>query len=140
MVLANAVPGRLRVRSHTLRHRRFAEKIEAEVRATPGVNDVRLNRAASSLVVLYDPDQVGMEALEERLEALCMERQKRVARQRKGLERQVNLASKVGMGATLAGVVGTAYLGRKKTHEQLGWAFLGLAAYHILRNRATLLR
>lgn len=50
MVLVNAVPGRLRVRSDTLRHRRFAEKIETEVRTMPGVTDVRLNRALSSLV------------------------------------------------------------------------------------------
>ena len=140
MVLVNAVPGRLRVRSHTLRHRKFAESIEAEVRATPGVNDIRLNRAASSLVVFYDPEQIEMEALEDRLERLCMDRQARVARTRKSLDRQVNLASKVGMGATLAGVVGTAYFGSRKTHEQLGWAFLAFTAYHLLRNRATLLR
>lgn len=81
-----------------------------------------------------------MEALEQRLEKLWMDRQARVARTRKGLDRQINLASKVGMGATLAGVVGTAYFGSKKTHEQLGWAFLAFTAYHLLRNRATLLR
>lgn len=140
MVLVNAVPGRLRVRSHTLRHRKFAEGIEAEVRATPGVGDVRLNRAASSMVVYYDPGQVEMQVLEDRLEKLCMDRQARVTRQRKNLDRQVNLASKVGMGATLAGVIGTAYFGNKKTHEQLGWGFLAFTAYHLLRNRATLLR
>lgn len=140
MVLVNAVPGRLRVRSYTLRHRRFAEKIETEVRTMPGVTDVRLNRAASSLVVFYDPGQIEMESLEDRLEQLCMERQARVARTRKSLDRQLNLANKVGMGATFAGVVGTAYFGSKKTHEQLGWAFLALVGYHLVRNRATLLR
>jgi copper chaperone CopZ len=140
MVLVNAVPGRLRVRSRTLHHRRFAEKIEAEVRALPGVNDVRLNRAASSIVVYYDPGQVELDALEQRLEKLCMERQARVAKTRKGLDRQLNLASKVGMGASLAGAIGTAYFGSKKTHEQLGWAFVAFTAYHLVRNRATLLR
>jgi cation transport ATPase len=140
MVLVNAVPGRLRVRSHSLRHRKFAENVEAELRATTGVNDVRLNRAASSIVVYYDPSRVEEEALENRLESLCVERQARVARTRKTLDRQVNLASKIGMGATLAGVVGTAYFGSKKTHEQLGWGFLAFTAYHLLRNRGTLLR
>jgi copper chaperone CopZ len=140
MVLVNAVPGRLRVRSHTLRHRKFADRIETEVRATPGVHDVRLNRAASSIVVNYDPNQVEMEALEDRLETLCMERQASVARQRKNLDRQLNLASKIGMGAALAGTITTAYFGSKKTHEKLGWGFLAFTAYHLLRNRATLLR
>lgn len=106
----------------------------------PGVGNVRLNRAAASLVVHYDPAQLEMEALEERLEQLCMERQTQVTRQRRNLSQQVNLASKVGMGAAFAGVVGTAYFGKKKVHERLGWSFLGLLGYHLLRNRRTLLR
>lgn len=140
MVLVNAVTGRLRVRSPILRTRRAAEPIEAEVRAIPGVSEVRLNPAAASLVVLYDPQQVEMEVLEERLERLCTDHQARAQRRRRDLSRQINLAGKVGMLTTLAGTIGYAYLGSKKTHERMGWAFLAFTAYHLLRNRGTLLR
>ncbi|MFP4208576.1 MAG: HMA2 domain-containing protein [Wenzhouxiangella sp.] len=140
MVLVNAVNGRLRVRSPILRNRRAAEPIAAEVNGLPGVTEVRLNPAAASLVVLYDPKTVEMEALEERLERLCTDQQVRVQKQRRDLSRQVNLVSKVGMVGSLAGTVGFAYLGSKKIHERMGWSFLAFAAFHLLRNRRTLLR
>lgn len=140
MVLVNAVTGRLRVRSQVLRNRRLAEPIETEVRSIAGVSEVRLNPAAASLVVLYDPEQVEMETLEERLERLCSDHEARAQKRRRDLSRQINLAGKVGMVTTLAGTIGYAYLGSKKTHERMGWAFLTFAAYHILRNRGTLLR
>lgn len=140
MVLVNALSGRLRVRSPNLRDRRAGEAIEAEVRSMAGVSDVRLNRAAGSLVVVYDPAEVEPEAVEERLEQLCMDQQARKVARQRNLSRQVNLASKVAMAGTLAGTIGYAYLGSKKTHERMAWAFLGLAGFHMLRNRRTLLR
>ena len=140
MVLVNSFSGRLRVRAPVLRSRRFAEPIEAQVRSIPGVSNVRLNPAAASLVVLYDPEQAEMETLEERLEQLCSDQQVRATKQRRDLSRQVNLVSKIGMITSLAGTVGFAYLGSKKVHERMGWAFLAFAAYHLLRNRRTVLR
>lgn len=140
MVLVNAVPGRLRVRAQVLRNRRLAEPIETEIRAIPGVSEVRLNPAAASLAVHYDPAEVEMEVLEERLERLCLDHQARASKRRRDLSRQINLAGKVGMVTTLAGTIGYAYFGSKTTHQRMGWAFLTFAAYHMLRNRGTLLR
>jgi len=140
MVLVNAVDGRLRVRSPILKVRRIGESIVAEVGQMAGVTEVRLNPTASSMVVRYDPAQVEMEALEERLEALCTQTQIRVQKRKRDLSRNLNLASKVGMVGTLAGTVGFAYLGSKKNHERIAWGFVSFVAFHILRNRNTLLR
>jgi cation transport ATPase len=140
MVLVNAVNGRLRVRAPILRTRRIGESIESEVQAIPGVTEVRLNPAASSLVVHYDPSATELEALEERIEQLCTQVQIRVQKRRRDLSRNLNLASKVGMVGTLAGTVGFAYLGSKKNHERMAWGFASFVAFHILRNRNTLLR
>jgi cation transport ATPase len=140
MVLVNAVNGRLRVRSPILKIRKVGESIEAEVREMAGVKEVRLNPPASSMVVHYDPAQVEMDTLEERLEQLCTQTQIRVQKRKRDLARNLNLASKIGMAGTLAGTVGLAYFGSKKNHERMGWAFLSFAAYHLLRNRNTLIR
>ncbi len=140
MVLVNAVDGRLRVRSPILKIRKIGQSIEAEVLQMTGVTEVRLNPTASSLVVRYNPAQVEMNALEERLEQLCTQTQIRVQKRKRDLSKNLNLASKVGMVGALAGTVGLAYFGSKKNHERMGWTFLSFAAYHLLRNRGTLLR
>jgi cation transport ATPase len=140
MVLVNAVNGRLRVRSPILKIRKIGESIESQVLQMTGVTEARLNPTASSMVVRYDPAQVEMDALEERLEQLCTQTQIRVQKRKRDLSRTLNLASKVGMAGTLAGTIGLAYFGSKKNHERMGWAFLSFAAYHLLKNRTTLLR
>ena len=55
LVLAHEVPGRLRFVSPVLKgDRRQASRLELQVRAIPGVTDVRLRRGSGSMIVLHD--------------------------------------------------------------------------------------
>lgn len=140
MTLVNVVPGRIRVRANALRDPEVAQRVEAEVAGTPGVDDARVNRGAASLVVLYDPERVDVDALERRIEVLCRNPRRKPTPRRSQLGRTLNLANKAAMTTTLAGSVAYAVIGKKKPHARLGAAFVALVGLHLLRNRTTLMR
>ena len=140
MMIVSTVSGRVRVRAPRLKSHRIAEDIRREAAAIPGVTQVRVNAGAGSLVVGYDSRAVDLEALEDRLEALCLPPAAKPRPPGRGFSRHLNRATKVGMMATLATSLAYGYAGRKKAHIGFGAAFLALAGMHMLRYQATLVR
>lgn len=66
----HALAGRCRLAHPKLRrHRWRSDAVVAEVAATPGVRDCRVRLSTGSLVVLYDPDRIGLDAVLRRCEA-----------------------------------------------------------------------
>ncbi len=139
-MIVSTVAGRIRVRSHRLKVKDVAQRVEAEASAIAGVTDARVNSAAGSLAVIYDTTAIDTEALEDRLEALCMTPAARAPRKSKELSRRVNQATKVGMMATLATSLAYGALGKKKQHIAFGTAFVALAGVHMFRYQSTLIR
>lgn len=65
------VPGRLRVRTQALRCQPSRiQQAAYRLRATEGVSDVMVNKAAGSITVCYDPDRCTHNALLEVLQDL----------------------------------------------------------------------
>lgn len=139
-MIVSTVAGRIRVRSNLLKAKDFGRDVQERAERLPGVSEVRLNAAAGSLVVSYDPRIANVDVLESELEALCFRRPP-VVRPRTGeLSRQFNRATKIGMVTSLGTAVALGFMGRKKAHIGFGTAFLALAGLHIWRNQRTLLR
>jgi carbon monoxide dehydrogenase subunit G len=61
--VAHELPGRVRFRVRGRPSRSLLAAIEAELDATPGVHGVRVNEAAASIVVEYDPASQSRERL-----------------------------------------------------------------------------
>ena len=151
-MIVSTVNGRIRVRSPRLKSRPFAAEVRPAAAAMTGVDSVRVNRAAGSLVATFDPDSANPLALERALERLCLSPGTAlqgaagsapvVARRRAGgnLSRQLNRATKVGMITTLGTSLAYGFAGRKKPHIRFGAAFLVLAGAHMFRYQRTLLR
>jgi hypothetical protein len=139
-MIVSTVSGRIRVRSNLLKQKGFARDVQGQAERIPGVSEVRVNPAAGSLVVSYDPRLADTEALEGELEALCFRRPP-VPRPANGeLARQFNRATKIGMVTSLGTAVALGFMGKKRAHIGFGTAFLALASLHIWRNQRTLLR
>jgi hypothetical protein len=140
-MIISTVSGRIRVRAPRLKNRQSAEAVRSQAAAIDGVTRVRVNPGAGSLVVTYDTRAVDTDALEERLEALCLAPAPKSARPaRRTLSRHLNRATKVGMMTTLATSLAYGYLGKKKAHIGFGAAFVAFAGLHMLRYQATLVR
>lgn len=139
-MIVSTVAGRIRIRSNLLKQKDFAKDVQGQAKRIPGVSEVRVNPAAGSLVVSYDPQLANTEALEGELEALSFRRP--VVRQPANgeLARQFNRATKIGMVISLGTAVALGFMGRKRAHIGFGMAFLSLASLHIWRNQRTLLR
>lgn len=105
-----------------------------------GVNSARVNPAAGSLVVTYDAAAHDGEALEKKLEDVCLRAGRDAVPVRRDLQAQLNRVTKVGMIATLGTSLAYGYAGKKKPHIAFGSAFLVFAGLHMLRYRARLLR
>jgi len=140
MMIVSTVSGRIRVRAPRLKNHRIAEGIRREAAAIPGVTQVRVNAGAGSLVVGYETRAVDTEALEDRLESLCLAPAAKPRPAGRSISRHLNRATKVGMMATLATSLACGYAGRKKAHIGFGTAFVALAGMHMLRYQATLVR
>jgi hypothetical protein len=139
-MIVSMVNGRVRVRARVLRSAGAAARVAGQLAVIPGIVDVRPNAAAGCLAINFDPDVLGIEALEERIEALCQKVERMSRGQGRGLPRRLNQATKYGMLATLATSLAFAYLGQKKAHIGFGAAFLGLAGAHLYRYRGSLTR
>ena len=102
-------------------------------------------RLADTLPTELDTDAltaatVDTEALEDRLESLCLAPAAKPRPAGRSISRHLNRATKVGMMATLATSLACGYAGRKKAHIGFGTAFVALAGMHMLRYQATLVR
>jgi Heavy metal associated domain 2 len=64
------VPGRLRLKITALRHQRRAAEAKADVAAIPMVTGVVANPMTGSLIINFDPRQLSIGDLWERLRAL----------------------------------------------------------------------
>lgn len=123
-MIVSSVPGRIRVRSRRLKSENRAKAIQAEVETFKGVASVYSNPHAGSLTVAFDPENVEAEKLEDRLEALCDPQPNK-------LERNLEMATRIGMAGTIAATIYQGFYGSKRTHIQLGKAFMGVAAAHL---------
>jgi copper chaperone CopZ len=139
-MIVSAVAGRIRVRSNLLKSREFAQNVQRRAEGLSGVNEVRVNPSAGSIVVSYDASRADIETLESELEALCFRPQSALRPRNADLSRQLNRATKIGMVTSLGTAVAMGFMGKKKAHIGFGTAFLALAGLHIWRNRRTLLR
>jgi copper chaperone CopZ len=139
-MIVSTVAGRIRVRSNRLKIKKIAEQVRRQAEALDGVQEVRVNPAAGSIVVSYDTRQSDTDLLEERLERLCLPPAKPAGNGRSTWSKRVNQATKIGMMTTLATSLAYGYLGKKKAHIRFGTAFVALAGMHMLRYQGTLLR
>ncbi|WP_405229156.1 heavy-metal-associated domain-containing protein [Lentisalinibacter sediminis] len=139
-MIASTVPGRIRIRSGRLKSRKIATAVREAATALDGVNSARVNTAAGSLVVTYDAAENDGEALEKKLEDVCLTAGRDALPVRRDLQAQLNRVTKVGMIATLGTSLAYGYAGKKKPHIAFGSAFLVFAGLHMLRYRARLLR
>ena len=139
-MIVSTVEGRIRVRAKRLKSAAIAASITRQVEGLEGVDEVRANPAAGSLVVSFDPGLIDTVALEDRLEALCLPPERAPSKAGRDLSRHLNRATKVGMMATLATSLAYGFLGNKKAHIGFGAAFVALAGAHMFRYQGTLIR
>jgi cation transport ATPase len=140
-MVVSTVAGRIRVRSNRLKSKKVADEVRQRAAKLDGVTQARVNPAAGSLVVTYDPGLVDTIELEDALEALCLDTaaapRKLVSRD---VSRHLNRATKLGMMATLGTSLAYGFAGKKKPHIGFGAAFLAFAGMHMLRYQNTLVR
>lgn len=132
--------GRLRIKTNRLKNQRIAQQIKGKVAQLHGVQQVRANPGAASLIILFDQNSQDLTTLEEQVITLCSPPAKRKSRPQRTVSRRLNQASKAGMVATLTASLVYGYLGKKKPHIYYGSAFVGLAGLHMLKHSKTLLR
>ncbi len=139
-MIVSTVAGRIRVRSNRLKSAKIAQSVEARVRQLAGVNEVRINGAAASMVVHFDQRAADIEWLEDQIEAICRPQPQAKPRNGSRLSKQFNRATKVGMMSTLATSLVYIALGKKKPHAQFGIAFVAFAGLHMAKHARQLLR
>jgi hypothetical protein len=129
-LIVSTVEGRIRVRARRPKSAVVAASITRQVEGLEGVDQVRANPAAGSLVVSFDPVLMDTVALEDRLEALCLPPERAPSKAGRDLSRHLNRVTKVGMMATS---LACGFLGNKKAHMGFGAAFVALAGAHMFR-------
>lgn len=134
------MPGRIRVRAAALRDPATLARVEPLLAALPAVRSTRGNRAAGSIVVLYDAEAVSVREMSAQL-APCLLDLATVEPSgdrpcRDSINRCVKLASLASLGVSLS----FAAAGSKRWHMVSGGVFLGLLGAHLVMNREALLR
>jgi len=139
--IASAVPGRIRVRDLSLRDSSTCARVEAVLAALPGVLSTRANRAAASIVVVYDQGEAALAEMTARVSGCLGDAGVRPREasaswsDSDNVNRYVKYAALTSLGASLS----FALAGKKRLHVLTGSAFVGLLGAHLVMNRRSLL-
>lgn len=139
-MIVSSCGGRLRVKAKRLKNKSISNKIKTKVEELEGVNGVRVNPSAASLIVNFDQSLVDVESLEDSVFAICSPPINGKNGSKSRISKRINQASKVGMMATLSASLIYGAMGKKKPHIYYGSAFVGLAGLHMLKHSKSLLR
>lgn len=137
--IVSALPGRIRIRDPLLRKRAVLEQLLPLLENQPGIESLKANPAAGSLVILTTPGTL-METVETQLdEALA---QALGAARKIVHTRSANLHryTKIGMLGSLGASMALIAAGQKKGHALTGSVFLGFLGLHLYHYRRNLLR
>lgn len=138
--IVSALPGRIRLRDRGLRNGARLKALEARVGAWPGVLRLEANVRTGSLLVGFDPQLIGMDELEARLEAAADRVMAAPRPTGPGSRRVVNRYAKLGMLGSLAASLGLLVAGLKRGHGVAGALFLVGLSVHLGVHRKSLLR
>ena len=139
-MIVSTTSGRMRVRANRLKSKKIAEKVKNSVEEIDGVNHVRVNTGACSIVVHFDAAKIDPEPLEDQVIEICTPPKNGAPTLGKTLSKRVNQATKVGMMGALATSLVYGYTGNKKKHILFGKVFLSFASWHMIKHSKTLLR
>lgn len=141
-LIVSALPGRIRVRDPRLRQPARLERLRASLAALAGVAHIEVNGRAGSLLLHYDPQQIGCDELEARVDRATLAAlrvQPATGKSRVRLLR-TNRWAKLGMLASLSGSLALLALGQKRGHALAGGLFVAGLGLHLLVHRRHLLR
>jgi copper chaperone CopZ len=158
MEIVSHFEGRVRFRDQVLRRDQVLAQAQEAVQALPGVRAVEANPRSGSLLVHYDPGQIGLDPLVQAISGLAglsvgatqskpAEAQPRPRVRTAGRRatdtvfggRPVRVLKNVGMLATMSVSMGALLFHLKKVHLLSGLAFLALSGDHVLERKRALL-
>ncbi len=153
---ASILPGRLRIRAPELRGIGIQQALQALLRELPATVALRANAAARSLLVVYDPQVMPPQAMQQQVadildRVLGHPAQQTPTPPRKGApvpavglagsrQMQLNRAAKIGMLSSLSASLALAAAGAKHWHIGTGMAFVACLGAHLVTHRRRLLR
>ena len=135
--IASSSPGRIRVRDPALRNRNRIEAVVQALEAIDAVHDIKMNVAAGSVVLHYDPEMIALDELEHHIDAAVVASAKSG---RKTLRRYANRVAKAGMLGSLGASLALVATGNKRWHSVTGGLFVACLAVHLGLQRKTVLR
>lgn len=151
--IVSAIPGRIRLRHHDLKHTARLQDLYAHIRAFPTVQSISSNPATGSLLIHYDANAVSLAAFSDQcrnaVDALWPKETVLPAAKPPGRidhphsrssMRTANRMAKHAMFASLGASLLLAAMGRKQWHIWTGLVFMHALGVHLWVHRRNLLR
>ncbi|MFC0712007.1 hypothetical protein [Azorhizophilus paspali] len=139
--IVSALPGRIRIRDRALRDRTRLARIEEALAGLEGIDGLRPNANAGSLVLHFDAARIAVEALEAKVDSIVdAELVRPQAQRRRSLKMQINRGAKLGMLGSLSASLVLAAAGKKSAHAITGSLFVACLGVHLGVHRRSLLR